>query len=226
MDAYPTASGGGVKFFYRGLYPIQEHLSLQITLHCYTVIHKTYLSNPMRLVLILFLFLAACTSSENKILSKSYFDLTGLLNQQISILSAKRPLVEKAVVLEEKQERIETKDIDWNKELELFLQADLNKQSYQLAYTIDIKDKKANYVLKEGEKMPVKLLSIAFDDKDFPKYIEVLMNTNNFLYESDKKLTLELINNQLKSYKIEGYQQLFIGSKKSFSIEGNIKGDY
>lgn len=178
----------------------------------------------MRLVLILFLFLTACTNSENKILSKSYFDLAGLLNQQIINLSAKKPLVEKLAILENKQERIETKDIDWNKELELFLQADLNKQSYQLAYTIDIKDKKADYVLKEGEKMPVKLLTIEFDDKDLPKHIEILMNTNNFLYESDKKLTLELKNNQLKSYKIEGYQQLFIGSKKNFSIEGKIKG--
>ena len=179
----------------------------------------------MRLVLILFLFLAACTNNENKIQSKSYYDLAGLLNQQISNLSAKKPLVEKAVVLEEKKERIETKEIDWNKELELFLQADLNKQSYQSAYTIDIKDKKANYVLKEGEKMPVKLLTIEFDDKNLPKHIEVMMNTDNYMYESSKKLTLELTNNQLKSYKIEGYQELFIGSKKNFSIEGKIKGE-
>ncbi len=180
----------------------------------------------MRLVLILFIFLAACTQTENKIRSKSYFDLAGLVNQQITNLSAKKPLLEKALVLEDKQEHIETRDIDWNKELELFLQADLNKQSYQLAYTIDVKDKKLNYLLKEGEKMPVKRLTIEFDDKDLPKHIEAVMNTDNYLYESDKKLMLELVNNQLKSYKIEGYQQLFIGSKKNFSVEGKIKGDY
>ncbi|RFS15923.1 hypothetical protein [Emticicia sp. C21] len=177
----------------------------------------------MRTVLLLFLFLASCTQSENKIQSKTYYDLAGLINQQISDLSAKKPLVEKTVVLAHKQERIETKDIDWNKELELFLQADLNKQSYQSGYTIDTKDKRVSYQLKAGEKLSVTQLLIEFDEKDLPKHIEATMHTNNYLYESDKKLTADLVNNQLKSYKIEGYKELFIGSRKNFSVEGKIK---
>lgn len=179
----------------------------------------------MRLILILFLFLAACTNSENKIQSKNYYDLAGLLNQQITELSAKKPLVEKTVAVKDKNERIETKDIDWNKELELFLQADLNKQSYQSAYTIDVKDKKLSYTLKEGTKMPVKQLIIELDANDLPKHVEASMNTSNYLYESDKKLSADFANNKLKNYKIEGYQQLFIGEKKPFSVEGKIKGD-
>jgi hypothetical protein len=177
----------------------------------------------MRLVLLLLLFVAACTNSENKIQSKNYYDLAGLLNRQISDLSAKKPLVEKTVVLADKKERIDTKDINWNKELELFLQADLNKQSYQSAYTVDVKDKRISYRLKEGEKMPVNQLVIEFDEKDLPKHIEATMRTSNYLYESDKKLTADLVNNKLINYKIEGYQELFIGSRKNFSIEGKIK---
>lgn len=179
----------------------------------------------MRILLILFIFLAACTNSENKIQSKTYYDLAGLLNQQITELSAKKPMVEKTVAVKDKNERIETKDIDWNKELELFLQADLNKQSYQSAYLVDTKDKKLTYQLKEGEKMPVKQLTIEFDANDLPKHIEASMNTNNYLYESDKKLSADFADNKLKNYKIEGYQQLFIGEKKPFSVEGKIKGD-
>ncbi|MBA4851681.1 hypothetical protein [Emticicia sp. BO119] len=177
----------------------------------------------MRIVLLLFLFLVSCTQSENKIQSKTYYDLVGLINQQISDLSAKKPLIEKTVLLADKQERIETKDIDWNKELELFLQADLNKQSYQSGYIVDIKDKRISYQLKEGEKLPVTSLIIEFDEKNLPKHIESTMHTNNYLYESDKKLTADLVNNQLKTYKIEGYQELFVGSKKGFSVEGKIK---
>ena len=179
----------------------------------------------MRIVLILLLsiFAASCNNSENKIQSKTYYDLAGLINQQISDLSAKMPLVEKIVTLTDKQERIETKDIDWNKELELFLQADLNKQSYQSGYTVDVQDKRTNYVLKRGEKLPVRQLTIELDEKDLPRQIEAIMHTKNYLYESDKKLTANFVNNQLKSYKIEGYQELFVGSKKSFSIIGKIK---
>lgn len=179
--------------------------------------------NPMRIVLLSLLFLASCTQSESKIQTKTYYDLAGLINQQISDLSVKKPLVEKTVVLVDKQERIETKDINWNKELELFLQADLNKQSYQSGYTIDIKDKRTSYMLKPGEKLSVTQLLIEFDEKDLPKYIEATMHTNNYLYESDKKLTADLVDNQLKSYKIVGYQELFIGSRKNFSVEGRIK---
>jgi hypothetical protein len=177
----------------------------------------------MRIVLLLFLFLASCTNSENKIQSKNYYDLAGLVNQQIRDLSSRKALVEKTVILADKQERIETKDIDWNKELELFLQADLNKQSYQSAYIVDVKGKRISYRLKEGEKMPVNQLLIEFDDKDLPKHIEATMHTNNYLYESDKKLTADLVNNKLINYKIEGYQELFIGSRKNFSVEGKIK---
>lgn len=177
----------------------------------------------MRIVLFLLLFLASCTQSENKIQSKTYYDLAGLINQQISDLSAKKPLVEKTVLLADKQERIKTKDINWNKELELFLQADLNKQSYLSAYIVDVKDKRISYRLKEGDKMPVNELTIEFDEKDLPKHIEATMHTNNYLYESDKRLTANLLDNQLRSYKIEGYQELFIGSKKKFSVEGKIK---
>lgn len=177
----------------------------------------------MRILLLLLLFLASCTQSENKIQSKSYYDLAGLMNQQISDLSEKKPVVDKTVILVDKQERIETKDIDWNKELELFIQADLNKQSYQSGYTIDVKDKRVNYQLKAGEKLSVTGLTIEFDEKDLPKHIEATIHTKNYLYESDKKLTAELVNNQLKSYKIEGYQELFVGSRKHFSVEGKIK---
>jgi hypothetical protein len=177
----------------------------------------------MRILLLLSLFLASCTQSENKIQSKTYYDLAGLINQQISDLSAKKPLVEKTVILADKQELIETKDIDWNKELELFLQADLNKQSYQSGYTIDTKDKIVSYQLKAGEKLSVTQLLIEFDEKDLPKHIEATMHTNNYLYESDKKLTADLVNNQLKTYKIEGYQELFVGSRKNFGVVGKIK---
>ena len=176
----------------------------------------------MRLILLMSLFLASCTQSENKIQSKNHYDLAGLINQQITDLSARKYLVEKTVVLEDKKEHIKTKDIDWNKELELFVKADLNKQSYQSAYSVDVKGKQTTYLLKAGEKLPVKQLTIEFDEKDFPKHIEATMHTSNYLYESDKKLTADLVNNLLKTYKIEGYQELFIGSKKSFSIEGKI----
>lgn len=179
----------------------------------------------MRIVILLLLVLTACTETENKIQSKEYFDLAGMLNEHISRLSSKKPVVEKTVVIKKKQEKIVTSEIDWNKELELFLQADLNKQSYESAYSIQKTENEISYRLKTGEKMPVKHLFIKFD-KGLPQHIEAEMYAKNYLYESEKKLTADFENNHLRNYQITGYQQLFIGSKKNFSIDGKIKGDY
>jgi len=180
----------------------------------------------MRIVILLVLLLTACTETENTIQSKQYYDLAGTLNEHISRLESKHPQVEKTVVIKDKQDKIVTSDIDWNKELELFLQTDLNKQSYQSAYTIQKEENVISYQLKAGEKMPVKQLIVKLDAKGLPQHIEAEMYAKNYLYESEKKLTADFESNHLKRYQITGYQQLFIGSKKTFSIEGKIKGDY
>ncbi|WP_259014978.1 hypothetical protein [Emticicia fluvialis] len=180
----------------------------------------------MRVLLLLLLFLTACTETENKIQSKAYYDLAGLFNAHISRLASGRPQVEKTVLIKDKQEKIVTGKIDRRKELDLFLQADLNKQSYQSAYTIHQTQNEISYKLKTGEKMPVKHLLIRFDTKGLPQQIEAEIYARNYLYESEKKLKAHFENNQLKTYHIEGYQELFIGSRKYFSVDAKIKGDY
>ena len=177
----------------------------------------------MRKLLILCTVFIGCTNTETKNTSKSYYDLANIINQQIANLSSQKPLVEKKLVIADKTETLQTKDINWNKELELFLQADLNKQSYQARYNIQQKDNTVTYTLKEGEDLPVKELVIEFDEVNNPKYIGAKIQTSNYLYESDKMLSAQLNKNQLLSYHIKGWQKLFIGSKKNFNIKGKVK---
>jgi hypothetical protein len=40
------------------------------------------------------------------------------------------------------------------------------------------------------------------------------------LYQSEKTLSMDFDKSQLKSYHIEGWQELFIGSKKGFEVNG------
>jgi hypothetical protein len=112
--------------------------------------------------------------------------------------------------------------IDWQKELELFLQADLNKQSYQLSYNKEETPKMVVYMLKEGESLPVKSLKIIFDEDKSVKHIEALIQTENYLYKSEKYLLMTLDKNHLTHYQIEGWQELFIGKKKNFKVDGIV----
>jgi hypothetical protein len=176
----------------------------------------------MRKLLFISLLLLGCNESSNKNTPKHYYDLAGFIKQQISQLTANKPLIQKNLLIGEKTEVIQTKDIDWNKELELFLQADLNKQSYQLSYDKDSTQNMLVYQLKKGEKLPVKTLKIDFDEEKTPKHIEALMQVENYLYQSEKIISMDLEKKQLKTYQIEGWQELFIGKKKRFKVIGKI----
>ena len=195
-----------------------------ITFAVFNIIH--FYITPlflMRKLLFISLLLVGCTESNTENTPKYYYDLAGFINQQISQLTKNQPIVQKNLLIGEKNESMQTKDIDWKKELELFLQADLNKQSYQLSYTQDSTQNTVVYQLKKGEKLPVKSLKIEFDEEKSPKNIEALMQVENYLYKSVKTLSMNLDKQQLKNYQIEGWQELFIGKKKVYKVVGVIK---
>lgn len=176
----------------------------------------------MRKLLFISLLVIGCAKSETQNSTKIYFDLAGLVNQQITELNKNQPLTHKNLVIEEKKEVLNTNKIDWQKELELFLQADLNKQSYQLSYNKEEMPQMAVYTLKEGENLPVKSLKILFDEDKSVKHIEALIQTDNYLYQSEKHLLMTLDKNRLTNYQIEGWQELFIGKKKNFKVDGIV----
>jgi len=176
----------------------------------------------MRKLLFISLLLVGCTESETQNSTKTYFDLAGLVNQQIIELNKNQPLTHKNLTIEEKKEVLNTNKIDWQKELELFLQADINKQSYQLSYNKEETPQMAIYTLKEGENLAVKSLKIIFEEDKSAKNIEALIQTENYLYQSEKHLLMTFDKNHLTHYQIEGWQELFIGKKKNFKVDGIV----
>lgn len=191
-----------------------------IDIHSLYILHFSLFT--MRKLLFISLILIGCTESETQNATKTNFDLAGLVNQQIAELNKNQPLTHKNLEIEDKKEVLNTNKIDWQKELELFLQADLNKQSYQLSYNKEETPQMTVYTLKEGEKLPVKSLKIIFDEDKTVKHLEALLQTKNYLYESEKHLLMTLDKNRLTNYQIEGWQELFIGKKKSFKVDGIV----
>jgi hypothetical protein len=176
----------------------------------------------MRYIFIFFLFIS-CQNQESQENIKKHYDLANFIHFQIKQLTDNQPLTTKTVLIDGKSENLESKKIDWSKELELFIQADLNKQAYENSYEEAKSDSSIVYQLKADEKLPVKSLKIYFDATHSPKLIEAELLTKNYLYESHKSLKMSVLNNQLQNYKIKGSQELFIGSKKEFEINGILK---
>lgn len=174
--------------------------------------------------------LAACQSATDTTQVSTYFNLKGFIEQQIKELNKRKPLVKKQMSIDGSADSKETTDINWGKELELFLQADLNKQAYQLSY--DISQPAPNtflYTLKKGEKLPIKMLKVVVDEvSKQPNRIEVIQTEENKLYHSEKRLSLSCTMRPegvwlLKTYDVSGFQHLSLSDKKNFQITGLVQ---
>lgn len=187
------------------------------------------MKNILFIIVIIFIT-GGCQNPADTGTPKNYFDLKSFIDRQVTELNKRKPLVNKAMAMGTDKDSLATTAIEWDKELELFTQADLNKQAYQLSYEITQPTPYTfMYVLKSGEKLPVKSLKIVMDETSKqPKLIEALLQEENKLYDSEKKLSLTCTLRPegvwlIKTYEISGFQHLTLSDKKAFSVKGVIR---
>lgn len=176
-----------------------------------------------------FLTITSCTPEESRDdAPKAYYDLKGFVENQIVYLTDKKPEVSKTAVLGSKREISKTRDIDWKKELELFIQADINKPSYRQSYEV-VQNGPLHYEyrLKPNNDLPVQYLRIDTDSVlKQPLYVEALIRAKNKIYDSEKKVVLKSIKRDnlvgVNVYEVSGYQKLIFVERKTFHVNGKI----
>jgi len=172
--------------------------------------------------------LCACQPDSEANQAKTYYDLKGFLEQQIQQLNAQKPQVLKETAVGNAHDRQTTSTIDWAKELELFLQADLNKSAFKLSYTTTRPDSNTyEYRLKPTEKLLVKYLKIKVNNSRKVAFMEATVKQQNKLYDSEKHLLLTCAKTasgiwQLKTYEVSGFQKLAMSDKNTFLMRGLV----
>ncbi len=175
----------------------------------------------MRILLLFTLLLTACTQDEKTSKKLLYFDLLSVINKQIGLLNQEKPMFIKSYAIGVQKEIVQTTEIDWSKELALFQEVDINKQSYKNSYMVTQSDNgELIYSLKKEEELPVKWLKIKSNAKGIELEANVLVD--NYLYTSGKEISLKIEGNKLQNYAIKGWQKLFIGNKKMYEIQGKL----
>jgi len=178
---------------------------------------------------ILLFSLASCQPEETRDdAPKAYYDLKGFIENQIVYLNEKKPEVNKTAILGSKREVSKTREVDWKKELELFVQADINKPSYRQSYEV-IQNGPVSYEyrLKPGNDLPVAYLKIDTDSVlKQPLRVEAFLRASNKVYNSERKVVLNTSKRDnllgVTSYEVNGYQKLIFVEKKIFAIRGEI----
>lgn len=179
--------------------------------------------------LVILLLISCDSTKEEEQQTKKFYDLKGFIESQIVQLDSEKPVVLKVMEIGADRNELSTKDVDWKKELELFVQADINKPAYSQSYSVIRSDSlNLEYVVKQGENLPVRHLKIQLNEAGgVPIKIEASIRSENKLYQSEKNIYLRCSvkdnSTQIISYDISGFQKLVTMQEKLFSIQAKVQ---
>ncbi|MGR3810531.1 hypothetical protein [Jiulongibacter sp. NS-SX5] len=152
-----------------------------------------------------------------------FFDTEVFADEVIKKMENSEAVIFKSNSINNEMAEAEVAEVDWSKELELLKQANINKAAFQLSYRTDSSALATQYSIESEESLPVKELTIKKDSLGNVTEITAKLSTDNYLYSSEKNLKYSFDQKKLSSYEVNGWQELFIGDRKNFSISGETR---
>ncbi|GHA65157.1 hypothetical protein [Pontibacter akesuensis] len=180
----------------------------------------------------LLLVTAACERPAPPASDKAdtYFDLTAYLQEQKRELQANQPMVLKAVATQGQAPEIkETTAIDWEDELTVFEQVDLNRPSLQEYYTKQEQVLEDGSVAVEYTKLPdaeaqVAYLRLRLSPEGRLLQLNARLQDENIIFFSNRSVQLDANaqTGDISSYKVEGVQKMVFGDSLRYMVETNL----
>lgn len=173
--------------------------------------------------ILLFLVFSACQNADKAAGVQKYFDSRTWVENLVADLKARKPRVEKTWIYDRQTETAEVSDIDWEKELKLFLDADLNKSSFVMSYDSVKQPYYTLYRLKPEENLPVKEFSVAFDSVTHaPVSISCVKQSQNYFFSTGSQISLSAEAGKLSGYEIRSVQRLLWFKPDSSYVSGKV----
>ena len=153
--------------------------------------------------------------------------LETLLDEQVQLLESANPSVKKRVLTAGGPEEKVFRDVDWQKELAAFRQADLGKPGLRGAYTVqDVAPNVRLFRVKPGENAEVQEVRVEFGEGNRVKSVQALVNDENYLYHTRRTFRLDFAprGNQwlVRTYQVEGFQKLLWNEAKPFAVRAEV----
>lgn len=126
---------------------------------------------------------------------QNFFDIEGYFNEEIDRLEDLKPTIEKIVSLDGTSETIRPDSLNYENELSVFVNSDINKISWMDRYAADTlrnADRALQSVRYEAQddKLRTRLIEIDYRDGR-PDKINILNRTENALLEARQELSYE-----------------------------------
>ncbi|PKQ70660.1 hypothetical protein [Raineya orbicola] len=174
----------------------------------------------------IFLLFSACYKSQEPNNNVSYYyDLTAFLQK---LYAQKGGFYLKTTFTENQKQQKKIENIRWEKELAFFEQTNINKSAFKDLYDERREQKGDTLILQYQAKnsdLKVKFLEIKFDKNQTPIQIKAFLQTENYLYASEKELNLYLKDEKVLRYSIKGKQKMIFAEAENFEIYAEKVGD-
>lgn len=159
---------------------------------------------------------------------EEYYNVDSLLVQQIDALTAKRAQLVKTVVFSKQQEidTIQLTEESLEQELQLFNEMNINRPVLSGRYLKTVEQREGlevtRYQADEPDDLRVNYLEV-YRQGGAVQRLEALFSDRNLLYNSTRKLVLNLNSQQLpQTYTIEGIQKMIFKDSVDYSIRGEF----
>ncbi len=158
-----------------------------------------------------------------------YFDVKGVLDQQVAQLEQRHAAVTKRVSLRDGAlETVRVPAVKWADELQIFFQADINKAALRGAYAVDSAALpggllRRTYTRRPGQpNAPVARLTVV-QRATVPQEITALVEQDNPLFSAQKQLRVQFRAGQLRSYEVLGTQKLILFDTLRYAAAGQVE---
>lgn len=190
----------------------------------------TNMQNPTFIIALAFILLAGlsgCGEATGNADSR-FVGLEALLDEQVRLLQSSNPAVKKRVLATGGPEVKVFRNVDWQKELAAFRQADLSKPGLRGAYTVqDVAPNVRLFRVKPGENTEVQEVRVEFADGNRVKSVQALVNDENYLYHTRRTFRLDFAPRgdqwMVRTYRIEGFQKLLWNQAKPFAVQAEVQ---
>lgn len=158
---------------------------------------------------------------------RRFVALDTLLDEQVRLLESANPAVQKSVLAAEGTQQKTFRDVNWQKELAAFRQADLSKPGLRGAYTVqDVAPNVRLFRVKPGENAQVQEVRVEFADGNRVKSVQALVNDENYLYHTRRTFRLDFAPRGdqwlVRAYRVEGFQKLLWNQSKPFAVRAEV----
>ncbi len=167
------------------------------------------------LFLFILLHIACNKSVDNSVRTNTYFSIRDFFKNETKRLANSKTSVRKTIMKGDTFEEIKLTPKNWQEELVIFSECDINKPAWVRSYSLDsiVKPDYTIVTYTTVENIPVKKI-ILVKNKTGVLSVSIEKNTNNLIYESSQNLIYSAKN----GYEIIGEQKVYFLSPNQYRI--------